>query len=406
MTNSYFRKDEFVFIIASGIAFLTEVSRSGFVSCGKKDMEPDQLVCLCALGKVFAYHCNVGRQLLESFGSPAGIFQAGRKTIEAELHHAGPLLDELFAPALLDWAADEAAWAAAEGIRLLGPDDPDYPRRLSACTDAPLMLYCKGRANLNAERVLAVVGTRKATWYGRESCRRLVGRLADLNEKPLIVSGLALGVDGCAHMAALEAGLPTVGVLPCGLDEVYPRQHRELVRRMLDQGGALVTDFPRSTAAVAHTFLRRNRIIAGMADATLLVESFRKGGGLITASLAASYQREVFAVPGRLTDASFEGCNRLVARQEAVLAADEDAIPLALGWISVRQQRVRPSLYRPDDTPQRREVLRQLEARAPLTAEELASITRLDPNAVNLLLLELELEGRVVADGTKFFVSL
>ena len=369
-------------------------------------MEPDQLVCLCALSKVFAYHCAVGRQLLDAFGSPAGIFAAGRQEVAGALSHAGTLLDQLFNPALLDWAAKEVHWAAAEGIRLLAPDDPAYPRRLSACVDAPLLLYCKGAANLNAERTLAVVGTRKATWTGRESCRRLVGRLADLNEKPLIVSGLALGIDGCAHTTALESGLPTVGVLPCGLDEIYPRQHRDMARRMIDQGGALVTDFPRGTAAVAQTFLRRNRIIAGMADATLLVESFRKGGGLITASLAASYQREVFAVPGRLTDASFEGCNRLVAKQEAVLAPDEDAIPLAMGWISVRQLRVRPSLYRADDTPQRREVLRQLEARAPLTAEEVASLARLDPNVVNLMLLELELEGRVVADGTKFFLSL
>jgi DNA processing protein len=369
-------------------------------------MEPDHLVYLCALSKVFAYHCSVGRQLLDAFGSPAAVFAAGWKGISATLHHAGVLLDELFAPGLLDWAADEVSWAAAEGIRLLSSDDPEYPRRLSTCLDAPLMLYCKGMADLNAGRALAVVGTRKATWCGRESCRRLVGRLADLNEKPLIVSGLALGIDGCAHAAALEAGLSTVGVLPCGLDEIYPRQHRELARRMLDQGGALVSDFARCTSPAAHTFLRRNRIIAGMADATLLAESFRKGGGLITASLAASYQREVFAVPGRLQDASFEGCNRLAARQEAVLVADEDTIPLAMGWISVRQQRERPSLYRSDDTPQRREVLRQLEARAPLSAEEVASLSRLDPNAVHLLLLELELEGRVVADGTKFFLSL
>ena len=369
-------------------------------------MESDPFVYLCAMSKVFAYHCAIGRQLLETFGSAANIFQAGRKAVAADLHHAGALIDQLFHPALLDWAADEVAWAAREGVRLLGPDDPAYPRRLAACQDAPLLLYAKGPADLNPERALAVVGTRKATWTGRESCRRLVGRLGDLNEKPLIVSGLALGIDGCAHAAALEAGLPTVGVLPCGLDEIYPRQHRELAARMIDRGGALVTDFARGTSPSAVTFLRRNRIIAGMADVTLLVESFRKGGGLITASLAASYQREVFAVPGRLTDASFDGCNRLIAKQEAVLAADEDAIPLALGWISARPQRERPSLYRPDDSPARREVLRQLEARAPLSAEEVASLAHLDPNAVHLLLLELELEGRVVADGTKYFVSL
>jgi len=368
-------------------------------------MEPDRYVYLCALSKVFAYKSAVGRQLAEAFGGPEGVFRTPRHILAAALHQGEAYLDQLFDPALLDWSADEVAWARSYGIRLLGFDDPAYPRRLTACSDAPLMLYCKGPADLNAPRSLAVVGTRKATWNGRESCRRIVGRLADLNEKPLIVSGLALGIDGCAHDVALESGLPTIGVLPCGLDEIYPRQHRELARRILEKG-ALVTDFPRGTSPVAYTFLRRNRIIAGLADATLLVESFHRGGGLITAALAASYQREVFAVAGRMTDTSFLGCNELIARQEATLVPDADTLPLSMGWISARQQRVRPSLFRPDDSPQRREVLRQLEARAPLSVEEVASLAHLDPNAVNLLLLELELEGRVVAEGNKFFVTL
>ena len=201
---------------------------------------------------------------------------------------------------------------------MLGIGQPGYPRRLADCGDAPLLLYVRGAADLDATHVLAVVGTRKATWTGRDQCRRIVENLAELEEKPLIVSGLALGIDGCAHEAALAAGLPTVGVLPCGPEAVYPRQHQALADRMLERG-ALVTDFARGIAPEAYTFLRRNRIIAGLADAVLLVESYQKGGGLITASLAASYNREVYAVPGRPTDASFEGCNRLIAAQEAVL---------------------------------------------------------------------------------------
>lgn len=368
-------------------------------------MESDRLVYLCALSKVFAYRCAIGRQLMDAFGGPEALFKTPRRDLSELLHHGESLLDQLFDPALLDWAADEVSWARSYDIHLLSCDDPAYPRRLTACSDAPLMLYYKGTADLNADRSLAVVGTRKASWYGRESCRRIVGRLGELREKPLIVSGMALGIDGSAHAAALEAGLPTIGVLPGGLDEIYPRQHRELARRTL-ASGALVTDFARGTQPVAHTFLRRNRIIAGMADATLLVESFNKGGGLITASLAASYQREVFAVPGRMTDASFEGCNQLIARREATLVADADAIPLAMGWISARQQKARVSLFRPDDPRERREVLRCLQDRAPLAAEELAACTHLDARVVNLLLLELEMEGRVVADGNKFFLTL
>ena len=368
-------------------------------------MEPDRYVYLCALSKVFAYQCAIGRQLMESFGGPEGVFSTPRRTLATVLHNGGPYLDLLFDPDLLEWAEGEVAWARSCDIRLLGLDDPAYPRRLAACSDAPLLLYCKGNADLNAERALAVVGTRKATWTGRESCRRIVGRLADMNVKPLIVSGMALGIDGCAHATALEVGLPTIGVLPCGLDEIYPRQHRDLAQRALEKG-ALVTDFPRGTQPVAYTFLRRNRIIAGMADATLLVESFQKGGGLITASLASSYQREVFAVAGRMTDASFTGCNELISRHEATLVPDADALPLAMGWISARQRRAVVPLVRPDDPPERGRVLRCLEARAPLSAEEVAALTKLDPRAVNLLLLELEMEGRVVADGSKFFLTL
>jgi len=368
-------------------------------------MEADVCVYGCALSRVFAYKCAVGRKLMEVFGGVAGVFEAGREALEGVLGHTSEYVDKLCDKVLLDWAADEVAWAGRYGIRLLGFGEADYPRRLAECEDAPLMLYCKGPADLNASRVVAVVGTRKASWYGRETCRRLVGALAELDEKPLIVSGLALGIDGCAHEAALEAGLPTVGVLPCGMDEIYPRQHRELARRMLERG-ALVTDFARGTAPVAFTFLRRNRIIAGMADATLLAESFAKGGGLITLSLADSYSRETFAVPGRLTDASFEGCNQAIARQEAALVADELTLPVAMGWAAPAGRARRKPLFRPGDPPTRREALKVLESRSPLSADELAAWMRLDAREANLILLELEMEGRVVADGNKFSLSL
>jgi len=352
-------------------------------------MDSDRSVYLCALSRVFAYKCAAGRHLLETFGGPAAVFAARRDELSAVLHHADAVIDQLLDPSLLEWARREAEWAGRFGIRLLGLGEPGYPKRLAECDDAPLLLYYKGTADLDAPRVLAVVGTRKASWQGREACRRIVERLSSLKEKPLIVSGLALGIDGCAHLSALEGSLPTVGVLPCGLDEIYPRQHRELARRMLETGG-LVTDFCRQTSPAAFSFLRRNRIIAGLADATLLVESYRKGGGLITASLASSYNRDVYAVPGRLTDASFEGCNRLIRDGEAVLVSDEESLPVALGWAS----------------PAGRTLLRVLEDRAPATMEELSFWTGLPPQELSVELLELELAGRVAADGSKFFLSL
>ena len=368
-------------------------------------MESDLVVYHCALSKVFAYKCAVGRRLMETFGGAGGVFGARRDELAAVLRGGDAFVSQLLDPALLEWARREVAWARSHGVRLLAFGRPDYPRRLAECDDAPLLIYCSGTADLNAERALAVVGTRKATWQGREACRRVIAALGDLEPKPLIVSGLALGIDGCAHASALDCGLPTVGVLPCGPDEIYPRQHRELALRMLECG-ALVTDFARGTAPAAFTFLRRNRIIAGLADATLLAESFRKGGGLITVSLANSYNRETFAVPGRISDASFEGCNRLLSRQEATAVADETTIPNALGWSPALRRAPRRSLFRPDDTPLQREAIRLLQERAPLTPDELAALLQIEGRDAAVLLLELEMEGRAVADGSKFFLTL
>ena len=368
-------------------------------------MESDLVVYHCALSKVFAYKCAVGRRLAEAFGGVAGVFGARRDELAAVLRGGDAFVSQLLDPALLEWARREVDWAWSHGVRLLAFGRPDYPRRLAECDDAPLMLYYRGTADLDAARVLAVVGTRKATWQGREGCRRLIEALRDLDPKPLIVSGLALGIDGCAHVTALENGLDTAGVLPCGLDQIYPHQHRDLAVRMLEHG-ALVTDFSRGTAPVAFTFLRRNRIIAGLADAVVLAESYRKGGGLITVSLANSYNRETFAVPGRISDASFACCNQLLARQEAAAVTDEETIPTALGWAPILRPAGRKPLYRPDDPPRRREVIRILQERAPLTADELAVLMQIEAREATVLLLELEMDGRVVADGSKFFLTL
>ena len=368
-------------------------------------MEPDLSVYYCALSKVFAYRCAAGRRLLEHFGGPAAVFAARRKELLSVLPGAAAYVDHLLDPGLLAWAEREAAWARQAGIRLLGLGAPGYPRRLAACDDAPILLYCKGTADLDAPRSLAVVGTRKCSWNGRNACRKLIGALAALDPKPTIVSGLALGIDGCAHGAALESGLPTVAVLPCGLDEIYPRQHGELAGRIAENG-ALVSDFARGTAPVAFTFLRRNRIIAALADATLLAESYRKGGGLITMSLAASYNRDCFTVPGRLSDASFEGCNRLIAKQEAVLVADEDTIPDTLGWPLPALRQTPKSPYRPEDSPQRKQILQLLQEHAPLTPEDLSVRMGIPAREATVLLLSLEMEGRIVADGNNFFLSL
>jgi len=364
-------------------------------------MEFDELVCLCAIGKVFAYKCAVGRQLMEAFGGPGAVFRAPRTALREALHHADDYVDVLCDPELLEWARTEVEWAKSQGVELLPLGSSRYPFRLAQCDDAPLLLYYKGNADLNAPQILAVVGTRKATWYGRTMCRKIVERLADLPVRPLIVSGLALGIDGTAHLAALEAGLQTVGVLPTGLDDIYPRQHRELAARIVEHG-ALVTDFARLTTPAALTFIRRNRLIAGMADATLLAESYQKGGGLITVSLAESYGREVFAVPGRLTDPSFAGCHEAIRSNVAQVVTDTDSLPLSMGWLPRKPGR-RTAIVRPGDSALQRTLLALLGDRGSLTTDELAGLTGQDASAVSVALFELEVEGRVAAEfGNKY----
>ena len=231
-------------------------------------------------------------------------------------------------------ARAEQEWllAVRHNMRVLFCTDADYPQRLNReeTTDCPVLLYVLGMADLNADRALAVVGTRRATPQGRDNSERLVEQLQPLGMT--VVSGLAYGIDTAAHQAALDHELPTVAVLGHGLDRVYPYSNRGLATRIIEQGGALVTEYPMGTAINPRYFPARNRIIAALADATLVVEASEKGGALITAAIAAGYHREVFAVPGRLSDTYSCGTNNLIATQRAQLVRNADDISDYLGW--------------------------------------------------------------------------
>lgn len=361
-------------------------------------MEYDFLVYQTALSKIFSLKCAAGLRLMEMYPDISEIFTLDRKSLESIIGNTGRYVADILDHATLDWAASEVDWALSCGIKLLPIGDESYPRRLKECPDAPLMLYCSGEADLNAGRALAVVGTRRASYYGKETCRKILERIACNTVKPLIISGLALGIDGTAHIAALDFGLPTVAVLPCGLDSIYPYRHRELALRIMEKG-ALVTDFARATAPLSLTFVRRNRIIAGMADAVLLAESYVPGGGLITVSLARSYDREVFAVPGRMSDASFKGCNKMIAGNMACIVDGLDTIEIAMGWGASRAVRKERDLFSAEDTPLKRNIVKALSSRSPLSVNELSLLLGDSIGTLSTALLELEMEGRIGSCG-------
>lgn len=288
-------------------------------------------VALLALSRVQATQLAVIHQLIEEVGSAKELIEnAGN--IKDIVPEAGPRLCELLNDeSLIVNAEKEIEFIEKNNIRLICKGDKDYPYRLAECNDAPLVLHSMGNADLNAKHIVSIVGTRHASEYGKSVCENFVADLAKFVPGTLIVSGLAYGIDVCAHRAALKAGLPTVGVLAHGLDRIYPTSHRSTAKSMIENGG-LLTEFMSRTEPLKQFFVQRNRIVAGIADATVVIESASKGGSLITASLAQGYDRDCFAFPGRINDQYSQGCNELVSRNKAALITSAYDFVEAMNW--------------------------------------------------------------------------
>ncbi len=299
-----------------------------------------EMAALCALNKIFGYHPRLGLDLLERAGDAQSLFD-GSLASEGSVH---PELTAQLVPSSLEWGRRELERVRTGGFRFLSIRDADYPTPLRECDDPPLGLYLNGSTSpteiFGLRPLIAFVGTRDVSSYGREWCRTLVEALSSAHVQPCIVSGLAFGVDGIAHRTALEAGLSTIGVMATGINSVYPFRHEALAARMVETPGCgLVTDYPLDTDPVALNFLRRNRIIAGLASAVVVVESKTRGGSLMTAKYACNYNRDVFAVPGRLDDVRSAGCNSLIASDMARIVASPEQLVDALGLGGARKYR-------------------------------------------------------------------
>jgi DNA processing protein len=296
----------------------------------------NDLLYQLALGRVPHIGLVHAKTLAEHFGTGAAIFKARRAQLE-KIEGIGAVR----AAAIhqfngFEEAEKEIAFIEKYKIRPLFLTDPDYPQRLLHCYDAPTLLFYRGEANLNAARVIALIGTRSNTDYGRYITEKLVRELTD--KEVLIVSGLAFGIDALAHKASIRNNLPTVGVLGHGLDTIYPSQHTQLAKDMIKQGGGLLTEFSSNTKPDKHNFPARNRIVAGMSDATIVVETGIKGGSMITAELANSYNKDVFAWPGKVTDLKSAGCNYLIRSNKAMLLTDTQELIDLMGWADIHRQ--------------------------------------------------------------------
>ena len=283
------------------------------------------------------------------------------------------------------------------GIQPIPMNDDRYPQRLKECDDAPLMLFYKGNANLNQQRVINIVGTRHCTPYGEDLIRRFIADLKQLSPRVLIVSGLAYGVDINAHRQALAHGYETVGVLAHGLDDLYPSRHRDTAIQMIEHGG-LLTEFLTQTNADKINFVRRNRIVAGMSDACILIESAAKGGGLITTEISQAYGREVFAFPGRVGDAYSEGCNNLIRKNGAGLITSAADFVKDMGWqddatlMRAKQQGIERSLF-PELSAEEQAIIYVLSRNNDLQINIISVQSGIEIGRLTSLLFSMEMKG-------------
>jgi DNA processing protein len=337
---------------------------------------------------------NVGhvtaKNLLGHFGSPEAIFKAS-KTQLLEVAGIGEITaDQIRSPEPLKRAAEQLQFISKHNIQVLFFLDDNFPRRLRDCFDAPILLYYKGTADLNHPRILSVVGTRKATPYGKMLCKQLAEALRPYDV--LVVSGLAYGIDVAAHQESLDAGLATVGVLGHGLDRLYPHLHKQIAHRMLKQGG-LLTEFPLNTTPDKENFPKRNRIIAGLADATIVVEATAKGGALISAEIANSYNRDVFAFPGRTIDEYSQGCNFLIKTNRAALINHAKDLLYYLGWDDSPTPQADVQLRLPVGLSEEELKIVHTLQEAPAMIDEIGLKTNMLQSRLAIHLLSLEIQG-------------
>lgn len=361
-----------------------------------------EIVYTLALQQIPGIGSLLGRKLIERLGSAEAVFRTPAARLEST-PGIGPLLAQAIKQHQ-DISAAESEWQKAEkhGIRLLHFKDVDFPARLKQCPDHPLLLFGKGHLPLNTNRVVAVVGTRGASDYGRLLVEQLVRGLLPYNV--LVLSGLAYGIDIHAHRQALAAGLPTVAVLGHGLSRIYPAAHKHTAEKMLETGG-LLTECWYDSPPDRENFPKRNRIVAGMADAVVVVEAAENGGALITATIANDYNRDVYAFPGRITDPGHAGCHKLVMQNKAALIGSPADLITAMGWGGLQEETKagRQGLLFLDLEPDEQRLFDLMPFNQNIGIDELIVLTGWSTSRLSHLLLALEFKGAVRAAPGKLF---
>lgn len=337
---------------------------------------------------------TLAKMLVSYFGDAESVFKASPGKLLRVPGIGEKIISQLNFKEALEKADEELKFIEKNDIEIIFYTDSTYPKRLKNCGDSPVLLFSKGNANLNAQHVISIVGTRNATEYGRHLCRQLVEELQQYNV--LIVSGLALGIDVTAHKEAVKLNMPTVGVLGHGLDRVYPSQNRSTAEKMV-HNGSLLSEYPSGTIPDKENFPQRNRIVAGMADATVVVEAGIKGGALITAEIANSYNRDVFAFPGRVGDDYSEGCNFIIRNNKAQLLTCAADLAYSLGWEKVNEAKPVEQFMLPIDLSRDEQMIFDIlrQNSGPVPIDDLTIKTNLPTSTLAMNLLNMEMQGYI-----------
>ena len=372
----------------------------------------NEKACLCALNRIFGFEPKIALALIDHFGSATDIFKLSEKELEdltgPYFKHKGQIKKSL-----AEEAAAELFKLEKQGIGFCGITEANYPTLLKECPDPPIGIYirsCTPPEELwRNDLPIGIIGTRDLTPYGKEWCTRIVQALAQSPNKPLIISGLALGTDIEAHRASLDLGLPTIGVMATGPDSVYPIRNRHTAETMASTPGcALITDYPPGTAPLPIHFLRRNRIIAGLSKSIILIESKVKGGGLNTCRLAFSYNRDIYALPGRVDDLHSQGCNMIIREKIAEPITSTASLLESLGVDSIskgskiseaeRLQSLLEGRYGQAEVSIMHKLMQHIRTERGITVEELSHKSGLGYRRTSELAALMEIEGLISID--------
>ena len=358
----------------------------------ENSISENELLYLLALQKIDGVGDIMAKKLIQHCGSATAVFSSKASQLASIDGIGKVLLQNLKNKSSVLQAEIELKFIQNNNINVSYFKDENYPNRLKHCVDSPTLLFTSGNINLNQQHIISIVGTRQITPYGVDFCKKLISDLAPLN--PIIVSGFAYGVDIVAHQAAMENNLQTIGILAHGLNQIYPKTHKKYMAKMESNGG-FMTEFWSNSNPEKENFVKRNRIVAGISEATIVIESADKGGSLITANLANDYNRDVFAVPGRISDKYSQGCNNLIKTQRANLLSGAADLIYILNWdMDKKEKTIQKQLFI-DLEPEEQKIFDFLQKNGKEQMDTLALACELPIFKLSSILLNMELKGAI-----------